>query len=109
MTQTPKPEDFLLKWRGDTLTVTLTLDRPYMHRQHFRSVEVRGFLVYTDANGKTRKRAADRYDKNRNTGLLTGTLKKSQLLAGAKSVTFELHGKNVIDYAEIELKGGESK
>ena len=94
---------------ADEWRFTLTLDRPFMHRQHFRSVDVSGYLVYADEKGKTRKRAADRYDKNRNTGLLTGTLKKSQLPAGTKSVTFELYGRNVIDYVEIDLKGGEAK
>ena len=37
MTQTPKPEGFLLKWRGDTLTVTLELDRPRKGRAAFRT------------------------------------------------------------------------
>ena len=37
MTQTPKTEDFLLKWRGDTLTVTLTLDAPRKGRAAFRT------------------------------------------------------------------------
>ena len=37
MTQTPAPEDFLLKWRGDTLTVTLKLDRPRKGRAAFRT------------------------------------------------------------------------
>ncbi len=37
MTQTPSPESFLLKWRGDTLTVTLKLDRPRAGRAAFRT------------------------------------------------------------------------
>ena len=37
MTQIPAPEDFLLKWRGDTLTVTLTLDQPRKGRAAFRT------------------------------------------------------------------------
>ncbi|MGN0832062.1 MAG: amylo-alpha-1,6-glucosidase [Kiritimatiellia bacterium] len=37
MTQMPKTEDFLLKWRGDTLTVTLTLDAPRKGRAAFRT------------------------------------------------------------------------
>ena len=37
MTQTPAPEDFLLKWRGDTLTVTLRLDAPRKGRAAFRT------------------------------------------------------------------------
>ena len=37
MKQTPSPEDFLLKWRGDTLTVTLTLDAPRKGRAAFRT------------------------------------------------------------------------
>ena len=37
MTQTPSPHDFILKWRGDTLTVTLTLDRPHKGRAAFRT------------------------------------------------------------------------
>ena len=37
MTQTPNPESFLLKWRGDTLTVTLTLDKPRKGRAAFRT------------------------------------------------------------------------
>ncbi len=37
MTQTPNPESFLLKWRGDTLTVTLKLDRPRPGRAAFRT------------------------------------------------------------------------
>ena len=37
MTQTPRPEDFLLKWRGDTLTVTLELDAPRKGRAAFRT------------------------------------------------------------------------
>ncbi len=37
MQQTPATEDFLLKWRGDTLKVTLTLDRPRPGRAAFRT------------------------------------------------------------------------
>ena len=37
MKQTPSPEDFLLKWRGDTLTVTLELDSPRRGRAAFRT------------------------------------------------------------------------
>ena len=37
MTQTPNPEEFLLKWRGDTLTVTLQLDEPRKGRAAFRT------------------------------------------------------------------------
>jgi len=37
MTQTPAPESFLLKWRGDTLTVTLRLDRPRKGHAAFRT------------------------------------------------------------------------
>ena len=37
MKQTPAPEDFLLKWRGDTLTVTLELDVPRRGRAAFRT------------------------------------------------------------------------
>ena len=37
MRQTPAPEDFLLKWRGDTLTVTLELDSPRKGRAAFRT------------------------------------------------------------------------
>ena len=37
MTQTPSPDDFILKWRGDTLTVTLTLDAPRKGHAAFRT------------------------------------------------------------------------
>jgi predicted glycogen debranching enzyme len=37
MTQTPEPESFLLKWRGDTLYVTLQLDSPRRGRAAFRT------------------------------------------------------------------------
>ena len=37
MIQTPAPEDFLLKWRGDTLAVTLKLDSPRKGRAAFRT------------------------------------------------------------------------
>ena len=37
MKQIPAPEDFLLKWRGDTLTVTLELDVPRKGRAAFRT------------------------------------------------------------------------
>ena len=37
MTQTPSPHDFILKWRGDMLTVTLTLDRPRKGHAAFRT------------------------------------------------------------------------
>ena len=37
MTQTPAPNDFLLKWRGDTLKVTLRLDTPRKGRAAFRT------------------------------------------------------------------------
>ena len=37
MTQTPAPESFLLKWRGDVLSVTLTLDAPRKGRAAFRT------------------------------------------------------------------------
>ena len=37
MIQTPAPESFLLKWRGDTLQVTLTLDTPRPGRAAFRT------------------------------------------------------------------------
>lgn len=37
MIQTPDTGDFLLKWRGDTLTVTLRLDRPRKGRAAFRT------------------------------------------------------------------------
>ena len=37
MTQTPAPESFLLKWRGDTLAVTLTVDPPRKGRAAFRT------------------------------------------------------------------------
>lgn len=37
MIQTPAPESFLLKWRGDTLAVTLTVDPPRKGRAAFRT------------------------------------------------------------------------
>lgn len=37
MTQTPSPHDFLLKWRGDKLEVTLKLDKPRPGRAAFRT------------------------------------------------------------------------
>ena len=37
MTQSPSPNDFLLKWRGDTLKVTLELPAPRMGRAAFRT------------------------------------------------------------------------
>ena len=37
MIQTPIPGDFLLKWRGDTLKVTLTLEHPRHGRAAFRT------------------------------------------------------------------------
>ncbi|MBR1921508.1 MAG: glycogen debranching enzyme N-terminal domain-containing protein [Kiritimatiellae bacterium] len=37
MTQTPASESFLLKWRGDTLAVTLALDAPRPGRAAFRT------------------------------------------------------------------------
>ena len=37
MTQTPAPEAFLLKWRGDVLSVTLRLDTPRKGRAAFRT------------------------------------------------------------------------
>ena len=37
MTQTPEPESFILKWRGDTLVVTLELDSPRDGRAAFRT------------------------------------------------------------------------
>ena len=37
MIQTPSPHDFLLKWRGDTLTVTLELESPRKGRAAFRT------------------------------------------------------------------------
>ena len=37
MTQTPGTGDFLLRWRGDVLTVTLRLDRPRKGRAAFRT------------------------------------------------------------------------
>ena len=37
MKQTPEPEGFLLKWRGDTLNVTLELDAPRKGRAAFRT------------------------------------------------------------------------
>ena len=37
MKQTPAPEGFLLKWRGDILTVTLELDEPRKGRAAFRT------------------------------------------------------------------------
>ena len=37
MTQTPEPESFLLKWRGDKLVVTLELDSPRKGRAAFRT------------------------------------------------------------------------
>ena len=37
MTQTPAPDDFLLRWRGDRLTVTLRLDAPRKGRAAFRT------------------------------------------------------------------------
>ncbi len=37
MTQTPAPESFLLKWRGDTLAVTLRVDPPRKGRAAFRT------------------------------------------------------------------------
>lgn len=37
MIQTPTAGDFLLKWRGDTLVVTLKLDRPRKGRAAFRT------------------------------------------------------------------------
>ena len=37
MTQTPATGDFLLKWRGDVLNVTLRLDRPRKGRAAFRT------------------------------------------------------------------------
>ena len=37
MTQTPAPGDFLLRWRGDALKVTLTLPSPRRGRAAFRT------------------------------------------------------------------------
>ena len=37
MTQDPAPESFILKWRGDVLTVTLALDAPRKGRAAFRT------------------------------------------------------------------------
>ena len=37
MTQTPAPHEFLLRWRGDVLTVTLELDSPRPGRAAFRT------------------------------------------------------------------------
>ena len=37
MTQTPEPGGFILKWRGDTLAVTLDLGRPAKGRAAFRT------------------------------------------------------------------------
>ena len=37
MTQTPSPGDFLIKWRGDVLSVTLTLSTPRRGRAAFRT------------------------------------------------------------------------
>ena len=37
MRQIPNPDDFILKWRGDKLTVTLELDRPRKGRAAFRT------------------------------------------------------------------------
>ncbi|MBQ6915478.1 MAG: glycogen debranching enzyme N-terminal domain-containing protein [Kiritimatiellae bacterium] len=37
MTQKPEPESFLLKWRGDTLTVTLDVGAPRKGRAAFRT------------------------------------------------------------------------
>ena len=37
MKQTPEPEAFLLKWRGDTLEVTLELDSPRPGRAALRT------------------------------------------------------------------------
>ena len=37
MKQFPNPEEFLLKWKGDVLTVTLTLDAPRKGRAAFRT------------------------------------------------------------------------
>ena len=37
MIQTPKTDDFLLKWRGDVLTVTLKLEAPRKGRAAFRT------------------------------------------------------------------------
>ena len=37
MKQTPAPHDFILKWRGDVLTVTLELDGPRKGRAAFRT------------------------------------------------------------------------
>ena len=37
MTQTPSPESFILKWRGDSLAVTLRLDSPRKGRAAFRT------------------------------------------------------------------------
>ena len=37
MKQTPAPHDFILKWRGDVLTVTLELDEPRKGRAAFRT------------------------------------------------------------------------
>ena len=37
MTQTPAPGDFLIKWRGDVLSVTLTLSTPRRGRAAFRT------------------------------------------------------------------------
>ena len=37
MKQTPASDDFLLRWKGDTLTVSLTLDAPRRGRAAFRT------------------------------------------------------------------------
>ena len=37
MTQSPSPESFLLKWRGDTLDIALHLDKPRKGRAAFRT------------------------------------------------------------------------
>ena len=37
ITQTPSPEDFILKWRGDKLVVTLKVDPPRKGRAAFRT------------------------------------------------------------------------
>ena len=87
------------------------VDKGVMLRHHFSSRVPSGFFVIRDSAGKTRKLRSDNYDQNANPGIMTLTVKRSQLAEDAKSVTFELitsRGR-LLDFADIDLVERTSK
>ena len=107
MIQTPSPEDFLLKWRGDVLTVTLRLDSPQKGRAAFRTnighARIRrGEIIAETERGETprAKAWADIPLTETEPGLFTADIPLEEVGVFSGKACFFPEGSNVPEWPE---------